>query len=135
MTNSDIFSCNIDRMSEAQIVDAVDRINYSIDNMVSNIIYRIQKSKLSYAYYKPPSSKRRPTKLDSIIPTDLARSLENPQLSYNTRGLVVEALLHDLICSLLNRTFFTGKHFFGVGSKPLHDYLETMFSNLVESGK
>ena len=38
--------CNIDRVSETEIVDAVEHINYTIDSMICNLLYAVKDSKL-----------------------------------------------------------------------------------------
>jgi hypothetical protein len=143
VTASDLyFSCKIDRVSEAQIVDAVRGINYSIANLIINILHEVKKSKLSYPSHK---SKAPPRKHPSsiIIPTKpdpgftLLRFLlvSRDRLSDDSRESVVEFILHNLILSLVHKHFFKGGHFFGVGSETLYEDLETMFSKLVAGGK
>ena len=130
-------SCNIDGVSETQIVDAVQFINYSVTNLIDNILYGVQQSKLSY-HNKPSTRKHHATttKPDSSdITPALWSMLIDVRLSRPTRDLVVEAVLRNLVFSLLHKHFFKGGRFFGVGSETLHELLETMLDNLVASGK
>lgn len=130
------YSCNIDNASEAQIVDAVHLINYSIDELISNILYGVEKSKLSYR-----SSRNRDTpttKSDSSGITSIALwsiLMDFRPSHHATRDLVVEAVLHNLVSSLIHKYFFKGGHFFGVGSEALRENLEIMLSKLVAGGK
>ena len=47
-STSDLYACNIDNVSETQIVEAVETINYSIASLISNIMDAVKRSKLSY---------------------------------------------------------------------------------------
>lgn len=139
-TASDLYySCNIDEVSEAQIADAVHRINYSIVDLVLNILNGVKKFKLSYPKTHNPSSRKYttpPTEPDSDITCiELWSMLIDSRLSRPKRDSVVEAVLRNLISLLIYRYFFKGGHFFGVGSETLCGYLETMLSKLVTGGK
>ena len=138
-TASDLYySCNVDKVSEAQIVDAVHSINYSIDNLISNILDRVKNLKQSYHHNLLPSQSPpivEPTDPSNITCITLWSMLIDFGLSHRTKDLVVEAALHNMIYSLLHKHFFKGGHFFGVGSEILHGYLETMLSKLVAGGK
>jgi hypothetical protein len=142
-TASDLnFSCKIDTVSEAEIVDAVLSINYSIDNLISNILAGVKEFKLSYHKILPLNTRNRhrrndiPSNSDLDIPLLHYLLIDSPSLlSDDTRDYVVEIILHNLVSSLVHKHFFKGGHFFGVGSEGLHEYLETMFLKLVASGK
>lgn len=129
----DLYSCKIDNISEAQIVDAIQSINYSIGNLVSNILDKVTISKLSF--YSPKSSLQKvTTNPDSPVDIITLQSLLLDSRLSDRKDLVAEALLRDLICCLLHKHFFQGGHFFGVGSEEFQGYLETMFSKLVADG-
>jgi hypothetical protein len=128
-------------VSEAEIVDAVLSINYSIDNLIFNILAGVKELKLSYHKLSPPKTRNRhhddiPSNPDLDIPLLQYLLTDSPSLlSDDTRDYVVEIILHNLISSLVHKHFFKGGHFFGVGSEALHEYLETMFSKLIAGGK
>ena len=139
-TASDLnYACKIDAVSEAEIVDAVRGINYSIDTLINNILASVKGLKLSYS--KRSSRKNRslrdiPSNPDLDIPLLQSLLTDPPSLlSDDSRDFVVETILHNLICSLIHERFFKGGHFFGVGSDAHHEYLETMFSKLVAGSK
>ena len=140
-TASDLnFSCKIDAVSETEIVDAVLSINYSIDILISNILVGVKEFKLSYYRNRSTRKGRNRHRIRSNpeldIPPLQCLLIDSPSLlSEDTRDYVVDIILHNLISSLVHKHFFKGGHFFGVGSKILHEGLETMFSNLVARGK
>jgi hypothetical protein len=139
-TSSDLkYSCKIDTVSETEIVDAVRSINYSIDNLVSNILAEVKEFNLSYRKLPPRKNQNRsviPTNPDLDIPLFQSLLIDSPSLlSDDMRDYVVEIILHNLISSLVHKHFFKGVHFFGVGSEKVHEYLETMFLKLVAGGK
>ena len=121
-------------MSETEIVDAVQSINYSVDNLVSNIMDGVKKFKLSYHKASPRKHRDIPTDRDLGIPK-LQSLLKYSQQSVDEKDLVVEAMLHNVITSLIHAHYFKGGHFFGVGPEAHHEFLETMFSKLVADGK
>jgi hypothetical protein len=140
------YSCKIDRISEAEIVDAVQSINYSIDDLISDILVAVKSSNLSYPSTSPRKIKNKKSRdippagpesnpdlnipaLHSLL-TDSANVLSD-----DTRDFVVDIILHNLISSIIHKRFFEGRHFFGVGSETIHEYLETMFSKLVAGSK
>jgi hypothetical protein len=130
------FSHNIDNVSQAQISDMVQRINYSIDHLISNIMDDVQKFELSY-HSSPSPQKHILPQPDSDIKL-IQKLLESEswhRRSKQTKDLVVESVVHNLITSMLHKHFFEGGHFFGVGSKTLREHLETMLSKLVAGGK
>ena len=136
-TAGDLFySCNIDNKSEAQIVDAVHRINYSIDNLISNILYKVKKSKLPYRSSRKHNALTTKPDTSGITCMALWSMLMDFRPSHHTtRDLVVETVLHNHISSLIHVHFFEGGHFFGVGSEALRKDLEIMLSKLVAGGK
>ena len=141
-TASDLnFSCKIDAVSEAEIVEAVLSINYSIDVLISNILAGVKEFKLSYYKLPPRETRNRlhddtiPSNPDLDIPLLQYLLIDSPSLlSDDARDYVVDIILHNLIALLVHKYFFKGGHFFGVGSKTLHEYLESMFSKLVAGG-
>lgn len=133
-----MYSCKIDAVSEAEIVDAVQDINYSIDILISNIMAEVKDFRLSYHKVSPRTRKKQ--NLCDIPSNDIQvlQSLisDSPSLlSDDTRDEVVEIILHHLTTSLIHKHFFQGEHFFGVGSETHREYLETMFSKLIAGGK
>ena len=133
-TASDLYySCNVDGVSEVQIADAVQSINYSIDNFITNILDGV-KSKLSYHKTSPRKRRRRDIPTEPSTGT-LRQYLLESRLSASDRDLVADFILHDLVSSLVHKHFFKGGTFFGVGKETLHEDLETMFSKLVADGK
>jgi hypothetical protein len=122
------FSCGVDLLSESQIVDAVNGLNYSIDNLIANVLAAEQ-------CFSPPSDPdRNPPKLNTDAA--LLAFLNNSRLSDgNARVFVVEFLLRNLIISALHTHFFEGRHFFGVGNESLHAYLERMMTELIAGGR
>ena len=139
-TESDLnYSCKIETASEAEIIGAVQSINYSIDNLVSNILEGVKEFNLSYRKPSLEEDQNRcdiPTNPELDIPL-LQSLLINPPslLSDDTRDNVVKTILRNLFCLLVHKHFFKGGHFFGVGSETHREYLETMFSKLVADGK
>ena len=134
-TASDLYySCNVDGVSEVQIADAVQSINYSIDNFITNILDGVKKSKLSYHKTSPRKRRRRDIPTEPSTGT-LRQYLLESRLSASDRDLVADFILHDLVSSLVHKHFFKGGTFFGVGKETLHEDLETMFSKLVAGGK
>ena len=131
-------------MSEAEIVDVVQSINYSIDNLVSNILAEVKELNISYRKLSPQSRENQTRRvIHSDLPLNLpllhwqSLLITSPSsLSNDSKDFVIEIILHNLILLLIHKHFFKGKHFFGVGSeKKVHEYLETMFSKLAAGGK
>lgn len=95
-------------------------------------MYAAKEFKLLY----PSPKRKRHRASDTNLDTPLQFLLdESAQLSNDAMGLVVEIILLNLIFTLLHKHFFSGEHFFGVGSDTLYEYLETMLSKLVAGGK
>ena len=144
-TASDLyFSCKIDKVSEVEIVDAVQTINYSIDNLITNILAGVEEFKLSYCKLSPSHKNRnRRNILQNLKPDfklDIPRLqsllIDSPSpLSDDMRDYIVDLILHDLVSSLIHKKFFKGGHFFGVGSETHQEYLESLFSKLATGGK
>lgn len=107
-------------------------INYSINNLIFNILDAVKKLKLPVSYRKDRHHDASDTNLDTPLQFLLD---ENSRLSDESKDFVVEIILVNLIITLLHKHFFKGEHFFGVGSETLYDYLETMLSKLVADGK
>lgn len=133
---ADLFPCNlnVDIVSVRQIVDMVSMINYSIDNMVMNILYRVKKSDLAFCLSPAFLQDTLSTKQEPE-PFTLPHFLLDPQLSTNAKDAVVECFLKDRVFSLIYQSYFEGENFYGVGSNILRYYLESMLSILVEQGK
>jgi hypothetical protein len=109
-------------------------MNYSIDNIVINILYRVMKSDLAFCLS--------PAFLQDILstkqepePFTLPHFLLDPKLSINAKDTVVECILRDRVFSLIYQSYFEGEEFYGVGSNALRDHLESMLSTLVVQGK
>ena len=139
-TPSDLqYTSKIDKVSETEIVEAVQIINYSIDNLIANILASVKECKLSYYKVSPPKTRKHhniPSNPDLDVPVLHILLMDSPSLlSDDTRDFVVELILHNLVSLLIHKHYFKGGHFFGVGSESLREHLETMFSKLVEGGK
>jgi hypothetical protein len=61
--------------------------------------------------------------------------LADPRLSDQTRDIVVECALQDLVASVVHEYYFAGKHFFGVGSETFCELLELMLFKLATGSK
>jgi hypothetical protein len=126
------FSCDIDHVSEDEVVNATLDINYSINNFIVNIMAdkrSIPTSKPSYS-----ESEKKPTEKD--CDKNLLRYLIESRLSDHIAiDFVVEFPLRNLIITLLHTHFFEGDRFFGVGSESLCSHLERMMSELIAGGE
>lgn len=126
-------------MSEAEIVHAVQDINYSIDNLIANILVRVKEHGLSYRKVSPRKNENLWDiflNMDLDVPLLQSLLLDSPSLlSDDTRDGVVEFIFHNVMTLLIHKNFFKGERFFGVDSETHHEYLETMFSNLISGGK
>jgi hypothetical protein len=103
------YSHNIDDVSEVQIADAVHLINYCIDNAICNLLYAIKESGLDIITTDHPH-KNDTTPLtkpmSSNIPQSLWTFLMDSRQSQDNAFLVVDAILHNLVLSLLYKHFF-----------------------------
>jgi hypothetical protein len=52
-----------------------------------------------------------------------------------TRDIVVEASIYNMLVSIIHKHFFEGTHFFGVGCEALREDLEAMYHKLLENSK
>ena len=102
--------------------------------MVVNVLAGVKEFKLSYRKLSPRKHSGISINPDLDTPV-LLSLLKDSQLSDDTRDLVLEIILLNLIISLVHKHFFKGRNFFGVGSETHRKYLETMLSKLVAGGK
>lgn len=126
------FTSGVDELSETEVLDAVNQLNYCIDNLMLNITAADESSHSHCNLRKPTVSD-----CDATI----LAILNNSQLSdRHARDFVVENHLRNLICTLLHTHFFDGHHFSAVGSETLRSetlrqYLDRMITVLIEGGK
>jgi len=121
-----LFSCGVDKVSEAEIVVEVEALNYLIDLLIVGIMVADRKSRTC------PAPKNAP---QGAVDNDLLDLLIKHQLSVrNATEFVVEFLVRDAIHTSLHTNFFEGGFFFGVGSEPLSKNLECIMGELVASG-
>lgn len=121
------FACGVDELSETQVLDELNHLNYCIDNMIMNIMAADQSLRPQCTHQKPA---------ESACDTVLLAFIRNSQLSdQNARNVVVENHLRNLIFSLLHIHFFDGNFFFGVGSETLRENLDRMIMLLIAGGK
>jgi hypothetical protein len=107
----------------------VSILNYSIANVVINILFKVKELDLSFR-----------ASYDFLQGLDneffrFHEFLSDPQLSENAKDTVVESALRDRINLLVHRSYFEGEEFSGVGSDTLREYLETMVSVPAVHGK
>lgn len=121
------FSSGVDQLSETQVLDALHLLNYSIDNLIVNIIA---------ADRLLPSHRNHKLPTDSACDAALLAFLRNSRLSDgDARSFVVENHLRNLVLILIHIHFFDGRFFFGVGSDTIREYLDRMITILIEDGK
>ena len=116
-----LFQCGVDDLSENEIVNAVNDLNYLIDSLISNI------------QAITPNGHREDSK--SVSGGVLHKMLDGCRLTVeDARHLVAEFFLRDLIISLLHVHFFSGDFFFAVGSGSLRESLEHLMEAFESGG-
>lgn len=124
-SDSLLFSSRVDSCSEREIVEALQQINYKIDNLVLNILVAQQTS------HSPTGPINPHVKPD---PTLLSYLNGHPFSDANARVLVVEYLLRNMIFVRLHAHYFDGVFFSGVGSDSLQVFLERLMAEFIEGG-
>jgi hypothetical protein len=121
-SDSLLFSSRVDSCSEREIVEALQQINYEIDNLVLNILVAQQTSDSPMNPHVKPD------------PTLLSYLNGHPFSDANARVLVVEYLLRNMIFVRLHAHYFDGVFFSGVGSDSLQVFLERLMAEFIEGG-
>ncbi|KDR73024.1 hypothetical protein GALMADRAFT_252432 [Galerina marginata CBS 339.88] len=126
----DPFNCSADILSEASMVASLEELNYIIDNMISNMCHRFN-SKMRERRFKRRPSLNNGLDLSEVGPMERVYLLllpsgvhENPD-----RDLMLDALLHDKMCTLIHEAFFDGETIYGVDPQT-RDILEELYSNI-----
>jgi len=120
-----LFSCNIDSLSECQIVDQVNELNYLVDNFIMNIL----DSEVDHHTLESHTNFRKPQQ-SNVCATFLYN------LSFkNAKEIIAEFFIRNMILNVLHTHFFDGDNFFGIGSELHRAYMERMLSELIASGK
>lgn len=124
-----LFNCGVDDISESEVDELLRSMNYSIDHMITTIIFQYSDSRGADRH---PVSHQQPLKIDDT----LLQIINKYRLSErNARILVVEFYLRNLIITSIHSHFFEGEHFFGVGSESLRGNLDHMMNELIVNGK
>ena len=117
-----LFECNIDEFSESEVVDLIHSINYSIDNMIMNLLAVTQSA-----------GQQRISRNPSYLISD------DPLLSYlkdfwltggNAAKFAAEFILRNLIYTNIYSHFFAGQHFLGVGSESLQTIMDRIMTEI-----
>jgi hypothetical protein len=133
------FSYTAEPKSEDEIIDGVQIVNHSMNNLISDILTEINKVHLPYR--KLPSRENEPlitiaTNPNFDVPLLQRLLLTSPSpLTNDDRDSMLKIVLHNVVFLLLYDHLFKGENFYGVGSETTHEYLETMFSKLNENRK
>jgi myosin heavy subunit len=128
----DAFDNSVDRVSEAQLVGAMDSILSSVDELVSNLLDDVTELKSQ----NPEGASRDTTMLEEDTPVLLrAAVLTTPDSEQ--WGLLLDALLHEKVIGWLHRTLFSTT--LGIpptsGSTGLGQTLEDMYSSVSRNGE
>jgi len=124
-----LFSCGVDGLSEIQIFESVQDINYLIDNLITNILavdHSLTTSQSNCGSRKYLHSESDIAALTVLSDCRLSRG--------NARVLAVEFILRNVIITTLHAHYFEGQFFFGVGSELLRLDLERMITELTIGG-
>ncbi|KAJ7475091.1 hypothetical protein B0H11DRAFT_1722398 [Mycena galericulata] len=120
----DVFDHRVDQVSEARIKSGVESLNDSLDNFVMELLEAGERLVVKNADLVQQS----PERLHDD--TALLRSLAQPNLTSENRGLLLDAQLHDRLHQELYELFFSGE----VASKRTdrHGVIEAIFNELTQ---
>jgi hypothetical protein len=125
----DVYACGVDDFSETEIVEAVNHLNYLIDNLIADLLV------INYNFSSSSSTGSREV-FKPVSGGVLHSSLEGWCLSEGeVRDLIVEFFLRDMILASVYTQFFEGEVFSGVGSGSLQESLEVMMEKLSSGGE
>lgn len=117
-------SCNIDVVSDCEMVKMVEYLNRDIKLLVLNIM---DSMKTSRPGLEPASNKwvhQESSRLHKLF-------FMSPNISDDSRTRIAESIFFDQIYTSIHKHFFEGRNFLGVGSDTLRDNSESLFSKLV----
>ena len=121
-----LFTCKIDKYSEAEIVTLVEDINYAIDNMVMSIMAISRTADQMPVPRTPPATSPAPAHLMGYLD-------EHWHSGGNAAEFAAEFILRNLVNFNIHQFFFTGL-FMGVGTESRRDFLERLMSELAATG-
>jgi hypothetical protein len=123
----DLFSNNVDNISEQVIKNLLEDLNQSVEKLVFNLLCDVKN--------KNKNSRRSSSAIgirdSNLLLTDF---LSYQNLHDNSRDRILEYIYHDSILASIHKYFFDGDNFFGVGSDFLQKRLESMLGRLMASG-
>lgn len=114
---------------ESDITRSVKRLNESINDLIISILgtARSESSISPFKYPKP---------LETEINQGLFSFLANYDFNdHSAIEYVVEYVVRNMIFTSIHFQFFEGKFFFGVGSRPIREYLDRLMSAMIGMGK
>jgi hypothetical protein len=121
-----LFSCGIDKISEQEVVDNLRLLNYSVDNLLLNILSR-DRTAGTFRVGVPGDNHTSDTVLLGLINNHGFSAVE-------ARDFVIEFLLRNALFASLYTNFFDGKYFYGVGSESLGKHLDRLMAELIAGG-
>ncbi|KJA18948.1 hypothetical protein HYPSUDRAFT_89722 [Hypholoma sublateritium FD-334 SS-4] len=133
---TDRFNFNVDRVSETEVKDLVDNLNYALENVIFQIVHQLNLKKKdirpTITFDRVFKGNLDPAYMGALMPVyKLLRS--GKCIESEDRDFFLDVLLHNKICQSLDQAWFTGRTFYGSQNDddPLsNDVLERMYDDI-----